>query len=94
MEGASLPKYAKNKQPCSTTQRVYTMAAKTFQPTPLALETRAALPTPEAAFHFNRANQTLRLWAMRNDGPVKCLRVGGRLQWPVDQIKTLMGIQA
>ena len=70
------------------------MAAKTFQPTPLALETRAALPTPEAAFHLNRANQTLRLWAMRNDGPVKCLRVGGRLQWPVDQIKTLMGVQA
>lgn len=70
------------------------MAAKTFQPTPLALETRAALPTSEAAFHLNRATQTLRLWAMRNDGPVKCLRVGGRLQWPVDQIKAMMGVTA
>lgn len=70
------------------------MAAKTFRPTPLALETRAALPTPEAAFHLNRSNQTLRLWAMRNDGPVKCLRVGGRLQWPVDQIKSLMGVHS
>lgn len=68
------------------------MAAKTFQPTPLALETRSALPTPEAAFHLNRAQQTLRLWAMRNDGPVKCLRIHGRLAWPVAEIKALMGV--
>jgi hypothetical protein len=68
------------------------MAAKTFQPVPLALETRAALPTNEAAYHLNRAEQTLRLWAMRNDGAVKCLRVNGRLQWPVDQIKRVMGV--
>jgi hypothetical protein len=70
------------------------MAAKTFQPVPLALETRAALPTPEAAFHLNRAEQTLRLWAMRDDGPVKCLRVHGRLQWPVADLKRLLGVSA
>lgn len=68
------------------------MAVKTFQPTPLALETRTALPTPEAAYHLNRATQTLRIWAMRNDGPVKALRVGGRLAWPVADIKRLMGV--
>lgn len=68
------------------------MAARSFQPTPLALETRTALPTPEAAYHLNRATQTLRLWAMRNDGPVKALRVGGRLAWPVADIKRLMGV--
>jgi hypothetical protein len=68
------------------------MTVKTFQPVSLALETRAALPTPEAAYHLNRAAQTLRLWAMRNDGPVKCLRVGGRLQWPVADIKRVMGV--
>lgn len=68
------------------------MAVKTFQPIPLALETRTALPTPEAAYHLNRATQTLRLWAMRNDGPVKALRVGGRLAWPVADIKRLMGV--
>lgn len=67
------------------------MAARSFQPTPLALETRTALPTPEAAYHLNRATQTLRLWAMRNDGPVKALRIGGRLAWPVADIKRLMG---
>lgn len=69
------------------------MAAKTFQPVPLALEPRSALPTPEAAFHLNRAEQTLRLWAMRGDGPVQCLRVHGRLQWPVADIKRVMGVQ-
>lgn len=68
------------------------MAAKTFQPIPLALETRSALPTPEAAYHLNRAQQTLRLWAMRNDGPVKAMRIHGRLAWPVAEIKALMGV--
>ena len=43
------------------------MAAITFQPTALERETRTALPTGEAAFHLNRAQQTLRLWAMRED---------------------------
>ncbi len=70
----------------------YNMAAKVFQPVPLALETRAALPTNEAAYQLNRAEQTLRMWAMRDDGPVKCIRVGGRLQWPVADIKRLMGV--
>lgn len=70
------------------------MAAKVFQPIPLALETRAALPTNEAAYQLNRAEQTLRMWAMRNDGPVKCLRVQGRLQWPVDQIKACLGVSS
>jgi hypothetical protein len=68
------------------------MTVKTFQPVALELETRAALPTPEAAYHLNREPQTLRVWAIRNDGPVKCLRVGGRLQWPVAGIKRVMGV--
>ncbi len=70
------------------------MAAKTFQPIPLERETRATLPTNEAAYHLNRAEQTLRLWAIKNDGAVKCLRVNGRLQWPVSQIKAVMGVTA
>lgn len=68
------------------------MAAKTIQPTPLTQETRAALPTTEAAWHLNRANQTLRLWAMRGDGPIQPLRINGRLAWPVVGIKKLLGV--
>jgi hypothetical protein len=69
------------------------MAAKTFQPIPLALETRSSLPTPEAAFHLSRAEQTLRIWAMRGDGPVKCLRVNGRLAWSVADLKRALGVE-
>ena len=61
-------------------------------PTPLALETRAALPTAEAAHHLNRSNQTLRIWAMTGEGPLKPLRINGRLAWPVADIKALVGV--
>jgi hypothetical protein len=62
--------------------------------TPLSCETRTNLPTWEAAHHLNRAQQTLRLWAIRNDGPIKCLRVNGRLAWPVSELKKLLGVAA
>lgn len=68
------------------------MAQKTVQPPSLESETRSALPTPEAAFHLNRAPQTLRLWAMREDGPIRPLRINGRLAWPVARIKELVGL--
>ena len=71
------------------------MAAKTFQPVPLAQETRATLPTSEAAYHLNRAQQTLRLWAMRDSiAPLRPLRVNGRLAWRVSDLKRLMGLSA
>lgn len=60
---------------------------------PLDRETRATLPTPEAARHLNRAQQTLRLWAMRDDGPVRPLRVHGRLAWPVADLRRILGVQ-
>jgi len=68
------------------------MATKTFQPVPLAQETRAGLPTNEAAFHLNRAEQTLRLWAMRQDGPLAPRRVNGRLSWPVQELRRVLGV--
>jgi len=68
------------------------VAAKTFQPVPLALETRTGLPTNEAAFHLNRAEQTLRLWAMRENGAVRPVRVNGRLSWPVADLKRVLGV--
>lgn len=68
------------------------MAAITFQPVALERETRAALPTPEAAFHLNRAQQTLRLWAMREDGPLRPMRINGRLAWPVSELRRVLGV--
>ena len=68
------------------------MAMKAIQLIPLDQEKRAALPTPEAAGHLSRAEQTMRLWACRGDGPIKPLRVHGRLLWPVTEIKRLLGV--
>jgi hypothetical protein len=70
------------------------MAAKSTQHVPLERETRANLPTPEAAYHLNRADQTLRLWAMTEAGPIRPLRIHGRLAWPVARIKELAGVAA
>ena len=70
------------------------MAAKTIQLTPLARETRTALPTPEAAGHLNRAQQTLRIWACREDGPIRPLRIHGRLAWPVSELRRVLGVPA
>ena len=69
------------------------MAAKTIQLTPLALETRTALPTPEAAAHLTRASQTLRLWAMRGTGPISPIRINGRLAWPVSELMRVLGME-
>ena len=68
------------------------MAARSIQLTPLALETSTVLPTPEAAFHLNRAQQTLRLWACREDGPIRPIRINGRLAWPVAELRRVLGV--
>lgn len=69
------------------------MVTKLFQLTALDNETRAVLPTPEAALHLNRAQQTLRLWAMRGNGPTHPLRINGRLAWPVSELRRVLGVQ-
>jgi hypothetical protein len=61
------------------------------QHTPLDRETRSNLTTAEAAFHLNRAQQTLRVWACLENGPLRPIRIHGRLAWPVSEIKRLVG---
>lgn len=70
------------------------MAAKTIQLIPLALENRTALPTSEAAGHLSRAEQTLRIWACREDGPIRPIRINGRLAWPVSELRRVLGVAA
>ncbi len=62
------------------------------QSLPLDQETRSALPTHEAAWHLNRAQQTLRLWACEDSGPIRPIRLHGRLMWPVARIRELLGV--
>ena len=68
------------------------MTALTF--TPLDRETRAALPTGEAAFHLLRAQQTLRLWHCQGRYPegLRPQVINGRLAWPVAGIKKALGM--
>ncbi len=60
--------------------------------TPLVHEVRSALATREAASHLNREAQTLRIWACRGNGPIQPIRVGGRLAWPTEAIRRLLGV--
>lgn len=60
--------------------------------TPLALETRETLPTREAAWHLLRAEQTLLLWACKENGLLKPVRIGRRLGWRVADIRALLGV--
>lgn len=76
------------------TPKGHSMASKTVQLVPLDQEPRATLPTAEAAAHLNRAQQTLRLWSMREDGPLRPIRVNGRLAWPVSELRRLLGVAA
>lgn len=68
------------------------MEPRTIDLVPLERETRSAIPTIEAAGHLNRAAQTLRLWAANESGPIRPLRVHGRLAWPVNELKRLLGV--
>ena len=57
---------------------------------PLLEEKRSALPTREAALHLSRAEQTLRIWACTESGPIRPIRINGRLAWRVDDIRALL----
>jgi len=57
---------------------------------PLDRETRSILPTADAARHLNRAPQTLRVWACYENGPIRPIRINGRLAWPVEELRRLL----
>lgn len=60
---------------------------------PLAQETRVAVDTATAAHHLSRRPQTLRGWACLENGPLRPIRVHGRLAWPVAEIRRVLGVE-
>ena len=48
------------------------------------------LPTDEAAAAINRAPQTLRKWACLETGPIRPVRINGRLAWRVSDLRSLL----
>ncbi len=57
---------------------------------PLEQVTRPAVTTAEAAYYLNRKSQTLRAWACLENGPLRPIRIHGRLAWQVADIKRLL----
>ncbi|MDP2268092.1 MAG: DNA-binding protein, partial [Deltaproteobacteria bacterium] len=43
---------------------------------------------------LNRKPQTLRGWACLENGPIRPLRINGRLAWSVLELKRLLGVAA
>jgi hypothetical protein len=77
-------------QPNSENQLTQGEAPALIHP-PLERETRHAVDTDCAAFHLNREPQTLRVWACRENGPLRPLRINGRLAWPTAELRRLLG---
>lgn len=61
---------------------------------PLDSETRHAVDTACAAFHLSRRPQTLRGWACCDSGPLRPIRINGRLAWPVAELRRVLNAAA
>jgi hypothetical protein len=66
------------------------MNTVTNQFTPLELVTNPTVPTAAAAYYTDRKPQTLRNWACFENGPIRPIRINGRLAWPVAAIRALL----
>ena len=59
---------------------------------PLDKETRTHVSTKVLSYHLGRKEQTARGWACHEDGPLRPIRINGRLAWAVTDIKRLLGV--
>lgn len=57
---------------------------------PLEQVTRPTVPTDQAAYYLNRKPQILRAYACLENGPLRPIRINGRLAWPVAEIRSLL----
>jgi hypothetical protein len=67
-----------------------TQAKATIIATLAAHNIEATLTTTEAAAAINRKPQTLRKWACLENGPIRPIRINGRLAWRVSDVQALM----
>lgn len=69
---------------------VYTALPAAPQFPPLAHVTKPNVTTAHAAYLLSRQQQTLRGWACHEDGPLRPLRINGRLAWPVSELQRVL----
>jgi hypothetical protein len=67
------------------------MQANTQFP-PLESVTRPTVDTAAAAYYMNRRPQTMRSWASTEAGPLRPIRISGRLAWPVAELRRVLGV--
>jgi hypothetical protein len=60
---------------------------------PLELERRTHVETACAAYHLNRKPQTMRVWASTEKGPIRPIRINGRLAWSVADLRRLLRVE-
>lgn len=61
---------------------------------PLTSQTRTTVGTSEAAYHLGRKPQTLRKWACYGDGPIRPVRINGRLAWCIADLIRIQALGA
>jgi len=59
---------------------------------PLELENRPTVDTAATAYYLRKAQQTLRIWACKENGPIRPIRVGAHLHWKTSDIRKLLGV--
>ena len=59
---------------------------------PLESLNRPNVPTGQAAYYLDRRPQTLRGWACLENGPLRPVRINGRLAWPVSELRRVLGV--
>ena len=59
---------------------------------PLESITRPTVETAAAAYYLNRQPQTLRGYACRDEGPLRPIRINGRLAWRVQDLKRILEV--
>ena len=59
---------------------------------PLELVNRPTVDTAAAAHFLNRKPQTLGGWACMENGPLRPIRINGRLAWNVAELRRVLGV--
>lgn len=66
------------------------MVSENFPELAAVAKGRDTLPTHDAAVAINRTDQTLRKWACLENGPIRPIRINGRLAWKVSDLQKLL----
>ena len=66
------------------------MVTENFPELAAVAKGRDTLPTNDAATAINRTPQTLRKWACLENGPIRPIRINGRLAWKVSDLQALL----